>query len=73
MDADSFFIERDPENAHRTPRAGRQHIKMTASLTMLQHFFVVAEPGPFRNSLNFPISNRRNSLGGSDGDWISRG
>jgi len=31
MHADSFFVERDPENANRATRTGRQHVKMAFS------------------------------------------
>jgi len=57
MDADAFFVQRNPENANRTSRTGRQHVEMATPLPVLQHFFVVAKPRPLGHSLDFPISN----------------
>jgi len=72
MHADSFFVERDPENANRATRTGRQHVKMATPFPLLQHFLVVTKPRPPGYSLNFPIANGRGSLRGSYGDRISR-
>ncbi len=57
MDADPFFVERNPEHANRASRTGRQHVEMATPLPVLQHFFVVAKPRPLGHSPDFPISN----------------
>ena len=57
MDADPFFVERNPEHANRASRTGRQHVEMATPLPVLQHFFVVAKPRPLRHSPDFLISN----------------
>ena len=58
MDADPFFVERNPEHTNRASRTGRQHVEMAAPLPVLQHLFVVAKPGPLGYSLDFPVANR---------------
>jgi hypothetical protein len=35
MDADSFFVKRNPDNANRAPRTGRQHVEMATPLPVL--------------------------------------
>jgi len=72
MYADAFFVERDPENANRASRAGRQHVKMAAPFPVLQHFLVVAKPWPPLYPLDLPISNGRGRLRRPDGDLVSR-
>ena len=57
MHADAFFVERNPENANRASRTGRQHVEMATPLPVLQHFFVVAKPRHLGHSPDFPISN----------------
>ena len=57
MYADALFVERDPENANRASGAGRQHVKMAAPFSVLQHFLVVTKPRPPGYSLDFPITN----------------
>src|SRR5437667_6774486 len=71
MDADAFFVQRNPENANRASRTGRQHVEMATPLPVLQHFFVPAKPRPFGHSLDFPISNGGSRLCRSYCDRIS--
>jgi len=72
MDADPFFVERNPEHANRASRTGRQHVEMATPLPVLQHFFVVAKPRPLGHSPDFPISNGRGGLRRSYGDRLNR-
>ena len=72
MHADSFLVERNPENADRASRAGRQHVKMAAPFPVLQHFLVVAKPWPPLYPLDLPISNGRGSPTRPDGDRVPR-
>src|SRR5438094_10535910 len=57
VDADAFFVERDPHHAHRITRSWRKQMKIAAPLSMLEHFLVVTERGHLRDASHFPFAN----------------
>ena len=56
VEANAFLIERDPDHADGTVRTGRQHVEVTAALTVFEHLFVVAESWQLRYALHFPFT-----------------
>src|SRR5438874_7892165 len=71
VDADAFFVERDPHHAHRITRSRRKQMKIAAPLSMLEHFLVVTERGHLRDASHFPFANGRSRMCGADRDWVS--
>src|SRR5439155_21437724 len=55
VDADAFFVERDPHHAHRITRSRRKQMKIAAPLSMLEHFLVVTEKGASSRCLSLSI------------------
>src|SRR5438552_1139193 len=71
VDANAFFVERDPHHAHRIARSRRKQMKIAAPLSMLKHFLVVPESGHLRYAAHFPFTDGRSQMRGSDRDWVS--
>src|ERR1043166_6857325 len=59
MDADAFFVERDPDHADATIGTWRQHIEIAAALAVLKHLLVVTKAWQLRDAADFPLPNRR--------------
>ena len=57
MDADAFFVERDPDHADRTIWTRREHMEITAAHAVLQHLFVPAKPWQLSDLGHFPFAN----------------
>src|ERR1051326_6540838 len=70
MDADAFFVQRNPHHAHRITRPGRKQMKIAAALPVLEHFLIVTESGHLRDTPYFPFANGRRQMRGANCDWI---
>src|ERR1051325_3460945 len=57
VDANAFFVERDPHHAYRIARPRREQMKIAAALAVLEHFFIVTESRHLRDAPYFPFAN----------------
>src|SRR6266853_6549356 len=71
VDADAFFVERDPYHTHRITRSRRKQMKIAAPPSMLEHLLIVTENGHLRDASHFPFANGRSRMRGADRDRIS--
>src|SRR5882724_689191 len=58
MDADSFFIKRDPHYTDGIVGTGREQVEISAALAMLKHLLVPTERWHFCDPPHFPFTNR---------------
>src|SRR5258707_24107 len=72
VDADSFFIKRDPHYTDRIVGSRREQVEISAPLAVLKHLLVPTERRHLRDPPHFPFTNRRRVLGRTDRDWICR-
>src|SRR5207237_8070594 len=66
MDADPFFIERNPYHSDRIIRTARNQMEITAAFAVLKHFLVPTKRRHLRNSAYFPLADRRCGVSGTD-------
>src|SRR6266571_3211934 len=57
MDADAFFVERDPHHADRITRPRRKQMKIAAPPPVLEHFLVVTERGHLGDPAHLPLTD----------------
>src|SRR5256886_10735853 len=57
VDADAFFVERDPHHTHRITRSRRKQMKIAAPLPVLEHFLVVTERGHLGDAAHLPLTD----------------
>src|SRR5439155_7165720 len=71
VETDTFLVERNPNYADWTIWTRGKHVEIAAAPSVLEHLFVVAEPGYLYDSLHFPFANRRSRAPRTDGNRIS--
>ena len=59
VNADAWFVQPHPENAHQIVGAGWEIVIAFSAHTVIQHAFVVAKPWPDSRPQNFPRAHRR--------------
>ena len=58
VNADAFFVKRDPHHAYRISRPGWEHVEIAAAFAVLEHFLVVTKPGQFGDASHLPVTDR---------------
>src|SRR5439155_15461868 len=56
VNADAWFIQPHPENAHQVVRARWEIVIVLSAHTVVQHAFIVTEPWPDSRPQNFPCA-----------------
>jgi len=57
VDADAFFVERDPHHAHRITRTWWEQVKIAAALAVLEHLLVVTKSGHLGDPAHLPLTD----------------
>jgi hypothetical protein len=70
VQADAFFAKLNPYDADRIVGPGLEHVVFVAAFATIQHGFVPAEIGQFRDAFHFPVANRRLGAFRPDSDGI---
>src|SRR5437773_944054 len=71
VQANAFFVKRNPDHTHWAVRTRRQHMEITAALAVFEHLFIVTKPWQLRDPAHFPFTYRRRSLRGTVRERVS--
>lgn len=58
VNADAFFVQRNPHHAYRIPRPGWEHVEIDAALAVLEHLLVVTKSGQLGDASHLPLTDR---------------